>query len=92
MGLKFEEDRPPDCRFCYFWKPGKRRCSFGGEEHCYYLLLEDEAPAKRETMCNDCPYGRDTPCIGYCIEKIYKEHREKRKRLGLTGKEAGHAG
>lgn len=90
MGLKFEEDKPPDCRFCYFWKPKRKCCSFGGEEHCYYLIPEEDLTTK-ETMCDGCPYGRDIPCIGYCIDKIMREHK-KRKGCNLTGKEEQHAG
>lgn len=52
MGLRFEEDKPPDCRYCYFWKPQKKCCSFGGEEHCYYLLPEEDQ-VNKETMGTD---------------------------------------
>lgn len=29
--------------------------------------------------CENCPYGRCSPCIGYCLLKILQEMRRKRE-------------
>ena len=34
--VKYAEDRPKDCRYCYFWSGKKKGCDLGGEENCYY--------------------------------------------------------
>ena len=38
--LKFAEDKPKDCKFCYYWGGKKKGCTLGGEEKCYYLIKE----------------------------------------------------
>lgn len=65
----YAEDKPSDCRLCYFWKNNKKGCSLG-VENCYYLI---QAPGKTKTDCDGCPYGRDQPCIGWCTKKILRE-------------------
>lgn len=29
--------------------------------------------------CESCPYGRNFPCIGYCLRKILLEMKQKRQ-------------
>ena len=43
--VKYAEDRPKDCRYCYFWSGKKKGCDLGGEEN---LLLQDTS--RRDTI------------------------------------------
>ena len=93
---KYAEDRPDDCKHCYFWKGKRKGC---GQEECYYLLPEEipipgTVPEKTfqqkqdkdsPGVCQSCPYGRHSPCIGYCIQKILREMREKKQTAGKEG-------
>ena len=45
------EDKPKDCRYCYFWKQ---------TEGCTY------------SECDGCPYGRASPCIGWCTKELLR--------------------
>ena len=47
---------------------------------CYYRLLPEEPfEEKEETWCCEgCPYGRYSPCIGYCLQKILLEIKQKK--------------
>lgn len=74
---KYAEDKPKDCSYCYFWNSQKNGCS---KEECYYLLLPEESfEEKEETWgCEGCPYGRYSPCIGYCLQKILLEIKQKK--------------
>ena len=38
--------------------------------NCYYLI---SLPPKSKSECDDCPYGRDHPCIGWCTKKVMRE-------------------
>lgn len=89
-GRRYMEDKPEDCAFCYWWKPGKKCC---GREECFYLLPSDadlltcnpaESPSQRDLArakkrqgtygdCRYCPYGKHSPCIGFCLAKILLE-------------------
>ena len=35
--------------------------------------------------CQGCPYGRHSPCIGYCMKKILREMGEKKQSAGKEG-------
>lgn len=63
----YQEDKPKDCRYCYYWMPGKEKCSL---RECFYLIKEKP---KRKSECDDCPYGRCSPCIGWCTKKLLRE-------------------
>lgn len=78
-GRKYMEDKPRTCDYCYWWDDKKRVCI--RKEDCYYLLPEErtEPDLYQEGNCKTCGYGRYSPCIGYCIAKILKESREKKK-------------
>lgn len=72
---RFSQDKPGNCAGCYFWNRRKKACT---EERCYYLLPEPE----QETAygeCGGCPYGRHSPCIGYCLLKILRGMRLKKE-------------
>lgn len=67
----YSPDKPESCRHCYFWKRNKKSCNLGVEK-CYYLMIEKP---KEKNDCDECPYGRDHPCIGWCTKKIMQELR-----------------
>ena len=69
---KHSGDKPADCKFCYFWDRKKKCCL---QQECYYLtaeIPEKETTAEDDT-CFGCPYGRHSPCIGFCLSKIIRE-------------------
>ena len=66
--VAYDPDKPKNCRYCYFWKSNKGGCELG-TENCYYRTIETKAISE----CDDCPYGRANPCIGWCTKKILKE-------------------
>lgn len=77
MAIRYAEDKPKSCEYCYFWNEKKKECR---QMRCFYQLPEkppDPDPAHRIWVpCKGCPYGRN-PCIGYCMAKILKEQRKK---------------
>lgn len=72
---RFSEDKPKNCAGCYFWNRKKKACTQG---RCYYLLPE-EAANVNAGECGGCPYGRASPCIGYCLQKILREMKKRRE-------------
>jgi len=66
---RYAPDKPKDCRYCYFWKNKKTGCILS-KENCYYLI---SVPPKPKSECDGCPYGRNSPCIGWCTKKILRE-------------------
>ena len=75
--IRYAEDKPKSCEYCYFWNEKKKECR---QMRCFYQLPEkppDPDPLHRYWVpCKGCPYGK-SPCIGYCMAKILKEQREK---------------
>lgn len=76
-GRKYEEDRPDDCRFCYFWRKTAKDCQLKG---CFYLRpippkIEERFDKDGRLIldCRICPYNRVSPCIGYCIAALRRE-------------------
>ena len=66
MEKLYADDKPSDCRFCYWWDSRKKSCILT-EERCYYLIRE---PEPKNIECIGCPYGITQPCIGYCLKKL----------------------
>ncbi len=77
-GRKYLGDKPRTCDYCYWWQPGKKTCIL---PKCYYLIPEKvpDPKAYLEGDCKTCPYGKHNPCIGYCIAKLLKDSRERKK-------------
>ncbi len=73
--MRFASDRPKSCEYCYWWQGRKKGCQLGGENECYYRLSDKPDP-KRMSECDGCPYGRVSPCIGFCIKKLREEQKE----------------
>lgn len=76
---RYAEDKPVSCDYCYFQIPGKKACEL---DKCFYLLLESRLEPEKGTAgaegCRGCPYGRIRPCIGFCMEKLLIEMRQKK--------------
>jgi len=70
-GNSFTENKPKDCRNCYFWRNNRVGCELG-KENCYYRKVEKTEASE----CDDCPYGRASPCI----EESFRE--KERHRYG----------
>lgn len=75
--VRYASDKPKECKYCYFWEGKKKGCQLG-EERCYYILPEKE-DAKKKSPCDGCPYGRVSPCIGYCLREIQQKRMEGTK-------------
>ena len=67
---RYAGDKPADCAYCYFWDRKKTACK---QAECYYLVKEGQPAGGRNGECRGCPYGRHSPCIGYCLRKIIQE-------------------
>lgn len=77
--------RRRDCIYCLYWHSRMRGCEFGGAP-CPYD--ETVTPEKSRSECEGCPYGRDSPCIGWCTKEVLRAHenaklRGRGKRYGL---------
>ena len=46
------EDKPKDCRYCYFWKQTEG-CTYRGKTGCYYISAQKPPAAVSE--CDGCP-------------------------------------
>ena len=47
-------------------------------EDCYLLPKQPEKDTKKAGQCVGCPYGKHSPCIGYCLQKILQDMRKKK--------------
>lgn len=92
---RYAADKPKECAYCYFWRGKRKGC---GQRECFYLLPEESRgkkdllekghgqPSGEHENCRGCPYGRHSPCIGYCIKKLLLEMRQKKRAAGKEGK------
>ncbi|RGO83987.1 hypothetical protein DXB04_14965 [Enterocloster bolteae] len=69
MKTQYVVDKPSDCRYCYYWKNQRKGCSLG-KANCYYRISPSPKP---KSDCDECPYGRVQPCIGWCTKKLLRE-------------------
>lgn len=83
---RYTEDKPKDCAYCYFWDENEDCCM---EPECYYLLNKTGGGSERIPIrganCRICPYGRHSPCIGYCLQKILLEMEQKKQSKKKEG-------
>ena len=84
-GRDYARDKPQNCRLCGFWEPEIDDCE---RDCCWYLLPppqkkpveEFDEQGKLILNCELCPYGKLSPCIGYCIAKLHREVAEEFKK------------
>ena len=74
VNARYAEDKPWSCDYCYFQSPTTGTCEL---EACYYLLPETE-PEEAGEGCAGCPYDRNRPCIGFCMQKLLMEMQAKK--------------
>lgn len=74
--VRYAEDKPKDCRYCYWWGSQSGGCELG-EKNCYYILPSEKH--KKKSRCDGCSYGRVNPCIGYCMKEIMHGNKEAGK-------------
>lgn len=70
---QYAADKPKQCENCYFWLGMRRGCEL---KKCHYLIEKKKEPPVVEDItgnCRYCPYGKHSPCIGYCLQKILRE-------------------
>ena len=67
-GRRYEEDKPRDCRYCYYWAGRIRGCS---RKECWYLVPLPEKPKKEFDEngvpvlgCRTCAYGKQGHASG----------------------------
>lgn len=72
--VRYASDKPKECKYCYYWEGKKKGCLLG-EERCYYILPPKDEK-KKKSPCDGCPYGRVSPCIGYCLREIQQNRKE----------------
>ena len=69
---QYSPDKPKSCEYCFFWKGKRFGCGLGS---CRFLISKE--PEQRENVneicCDGCPYGKYSPCIGYCLMRIMRE-------------------
>lgn len=78
--LKYLMDKPHKCQQCYYWQGHDKGCCL---KECYYLDEQrtTKRPPEKIGNCTKCSYGKDHPCIGFCIEKSQYELKHKGVKL-----------
>ncbi|MBQ9278836.1 MAG: hypothetical protein IJ224_09430 [Lachnospiraceae bacterium] len=79
----YSEDKPFDCRYCYFFNDKKDCCTM---KECYYAIPLKEEVAFAEGDCRGCAYGRASLCIGYCTLKNLMDLKVRREQNAGRGK------
>ena len=73
MKYRYAEDKPKDCQYCYWWGGKNRGCTLR-EENCYYII--PVKTKKKQSPCEGCPYGKNGPCVGFCMKEILHSSRK----------------
>ena len=73
------------CQYCTFWKGRKKGCVFSLRSCCCPVpqkpplrfgipirYCEPKPAVLPKSECDGCPYGRDSPCIGWCTKEVMK--------------------
>ena len=83
--VKYSNEKPGECKFCYFWGGRNKGCEYIGDKPCYYILEEKVVDPD---SCEACPYGKQRKCLGYCTKKLLAENKEKVKAKDKTKENA----
>lgn len=75
---EYIEDKPADCRYCYFGDVDDPHCAYDANDNeCYYSLTEQSnIKLSIKNECANCPYGLHSPCIGWCTREILRSIRK----------------
>ena len=76
-GRKNKPEKTWTCVYCHYWISRKKGCKLNA---CHYVLPDKTELPEDTGNCKNCPYGRHSPCIGYCIAKLLMEIRQKKGR------------
>lgn len=72
------------CRYCRFWKGSRFGCIYPTGCCCpiaqkpekrFGVTVQYQSSMKQtvtKSECDGCPYGCDSPCIGWCDKKVIK--------------------
>ena len=75
------------CEYCLFWKGRKVGCIYShgcccpvAQKPLVRFGVQIQYPKIEPTIasqskCDGCPYGRDTPCIGWCTKELLRSVR-----------------
>lgn len=66
------EMRHEGCSDCLYWLGGKGGCAFTGLPCPFYAQAPAPAAEPPRSVCRSCPYGRDSPCIGWCTKEVLR--------------------
>ncbi len=72
--IEYSNEKPGECKYCYFWGGRNKGCQYIGNKPCYYIIEEKQI---NPDSCEACPYGKHSRCIGYCTKKILIEQKLK---------------
>lgn len=69
-----------DCRYCLYWKGRKKGCVYPDGCCCpidqrdtaQFRDDEDKENDAPVSECRNCPYGRASPCIGWCTKEVMR--------------------
>lgn len=61
------DGKPKDCRYCFYYS--RKKCTL---DACIYEKPKPQRKRKPKSECEDCPYGRCSPCIGWCTKEILR--------------------
>ena len=66
-----------DCRYCLFWKGLRKGCTYEHGCCCDIPQTPPNKPPKSQptatiSECDNCPYGRDSPCLGWCTKEAMR--------------------
>lgn len=67
MRETYSDLKTKDCRYCYF--VSRHGCTL---KTCYYEQPEEK---KTKSECDDCPYKKCGPCIGWCTVEVLRSVR-----------------
>jgi len=66
-----------DCRYCLYWKGLRKGCTYEDGCCCDIPQTPPNKPPKSQptttiSECDNCPYGRDSPCLGWCTKEAMR--------------------
>ena len=73
---QYTEDKPKDCRYCYFWGGKKKRCMLNG---CYYQRKEKEMQEKAKLFLMENEEERDYLPLCVIAANLCRLQRHTRK-------------